>query len=172
VTLMRLRCPVLVLNASYEPINICAAKRALSLLVKGAARVEESHDRLVHPDFRLPSVIRLGEYRKVPVRRHVLSHRNIFLRDGYACQYCGERFPATKLTLDHLIPRAQKGPSNWGNLVAACHDCNHRKGDRTPGEAGMPLLKSPRPMTLLSSWNQMRSVGQDDPQWGKYSFLC
>ena len=169
---MRLRCPVLVLNASYEPINICHAKRALSLLVKGAARAEESHDRLVHRDFKLPSVIRLSEYQKVPVRRHVVSRRNISLRDGCACQYCGERGPATKLTLDHVIPRAQKGPSNWDNLVAACHACNRRKGDLTPWEAGMPLLKSPRTMTLFSAWNQMRSVGQDDQQWGKYLFLC
>ena len=85
---------MLVLNASYEPIAICQARRALTLLVKGAAAVEETHDVLVWRDMRMPSVIRLSRYRKVPQKRHVVTRRNIFSRDLNACQYCGRCFPA------------------------------------------------------------------------------
>jgi 5-methylcytosine-specific restriction endonuclease McrA len=81
--------PVLVLNASYEPVNITRARRALVLLIKGVAVIEEAHDRYVHVGLQLPCVIRLRQYRRLPLRIQALSRKNILIRDGYICQYCG-----------------------------------------------------------------------------------
>jgi len=106
---MTVQSPVLVLNANYEPIAVCQARRALTLLVKGTPADEESHDAFVWRDMRMPSVIRLSRYRKVPRRRHVVTRRNIFSRDLNACQYCGMTSPSSKLTLDHVLPRSRGG---------------------------------------------------------------
>jgi len=106
---MTIKSPVLVLNASYEPIAVCQARRALTLLVKGAAAVEESHDAFVWRDMRMPSVIRLSRYRKVPQKRQVVTRRNIFSRDLNACQYCGMALPGSKLTLDHVSTAFARG---------------------------------------------------------------
>lgn len=169
----RLHRPVLVLNASYEPINICAARRALVLLMKGVAAAEESAPfqlasaRHVLP---LPSVIRLLEYRRIPHQSRALSRKNILMRDRYTCQYCGKIMPAGELTLDHVIPRARKGETTWENLVACCHPCNNRKGSRTPEEAGMRLARAPRPFSLHTSRHLMRLLGKGDDQWRKYLF--
>src|SRR5579862_692685 len=116
-----LLAPVLVLNASYEPINICAARRALVLVLKGVAMTEEEHGHAMHSQrmaLRLPSVIRLLEYRRIPHQTRALSRKNILLRDRNTCQYCGEASPAAELTLDHVIPRSRGGSSTWENLVA------------------------------------------------------
>ena len=133
--------PVLVLNASYEPLHVCAARRALTLIVKDAAHIQEHAGREVHAGIMFPTVIRLKAYRKVPHRAQVLTRRNILVRDGYQCQYCGSTFSAMELTLDHVIPRSRGGLSTWENLVACCSADNRRKADRTPEEAGMPLLR-------------------------------
>lgn len=162
--------PVLVLNASYEPVNITGARRAIVLLVKGAAVVEESHERYVHIGIQLPCVIRLRQYRRVPARVQVLSRKNVLLRDGHTCQYCGENLPSYKLTLDHVIPASRGGKSRWENLVAACEPCNRRKADRTPDEAGMPLLRMPRSMTIHTSRAVMRLMGSDEEKWKKYLY--
>lgn len=170
MTNMMLR-PVLVLNATYEPINITPARRALGLIIKGAALVEVSRDIKVHKDLELPSVVRLREYRRVPHSTMVMSHRNLYLRDNHTCQYCGVKFPASELTLDHVVPRCQGGTSKWENLVVACGPCNHRKNDRTPEEAGMPLLRQPRAMTIHTSRAMMRESGHDEESWKKYLYF-
>lgn len=143
----RLQKPVLVLNASYEPINICAARRALVLVLKGVASAEEVSLHAIHSaraSTRLPSVIRLLEYRRIPHQTRALSRKNILMRDRYTCQYCHRVMPSGELTLDHVIPRSRAGESSWENLVACCHPCNNRKGNRTPEEAGMKLSRAPR----------------------------
>ena len=168
---MTILSPVLVLNASYEPVSVVAARRALTLIVKGAAAPEESHDRFVWRDLRLPSVIRLIRYRRVPQRRQDVSRRSILARDGHTCQYCGTVFASARLTLDHILPRSRGGQSTWENLVAACSPCNRRKANRTPEEAGMVLLKVPRPMTLHTSRHLLRSIGAEDPVWRKYLYF-
>ena len=125
-----LQMPVLVLNASYEPINICGARRALVLVLKGIARTEEEQGLTLHAQrsrIPMPSVIRLLEYRRIPYQTRALSRKNILLRDRNTCQYCGEAMPPGDLTLDHVIPRSRGGSSTWENLVACCPDCNHRK---------------------------------------------
>ncbi len=172
-TYSRLQKPVLVLNASYEPINICAARRALVLVLKGIASAEESTQHSVHSTrriVRVPSVIRLLEYRRIPHQTRALSRKNILMRDRYTCQYCLKVMPAGELTLDHVIPRSRAGESAWENLVACCHHCNNRKGSRTPEEAGMKLARQPRPFSLHTSRHLMRLLGKSDEQWRKYLF--
>ena len=145
-SLNRLQKPVLVLNASYEPINICAARRALVLVLKGVASAEEVSPQRdpfgARARCALPSVIRLLEYRRIPHQTRALSRKNILMRDRYTCQYCHRTLPSGELTLDHVIPRSRAGESAWENLVACCHPCNNRKGSRTPEEAGMKLARA------------------------------
>lgn len=168
-----LQQPVLVLNASYEPINVCAARRALVLVLKGVAATLESSlhvaasERLRVP---LPSVIRLLEYRRIPHQSRALTRKNILLRDRYTCQYCLKTLPASELTMDHVVPRSRGGASTWENLVACCIPCNNRKGNRTPEEAGMKLHRTPRPFTLHTSRHLMRLLGHADDRWRKYLF--
>jgi 5-methylcytosine-specific restriction endonuclease McrA len=166
--------PVLVLNASYEPINICGARRALVLVLKGVARTEEEHGLVLHAQrsrIPMPSVIRLLEYRRIPYQTRALSRKNILLRDRNTCQYCGEALPPADLTLDHVIPRSRGGNSTWENLVACCHDCNRRKGNRMLHEIDdMVLLRDPRPFSLHTSRQIMRMLGRGDDRWRKYLF--
>lgn len=172
--------PVLVINATFEPINICSVKRAMVLLTKGAALVEVEREVRLHKKFMAPSVVRLKRYAEVPRRTQMLSRKNIYIRDGYCCQYCGKKFSAKDLTLDHVVPRSRGGPSKWENLVAACDNhyedekfvrgCNHRKGDKTAEEAGMKLLRQPRPLTLHTSRGMIRLAGHEEPSWRKFLY--
>jgi 5-methylcytosine-specific restriction endonuclease McrA len=170
----RLHRPVLVLNASFEPINICAARRALVLILKGIASAEEHVPLPINSaraTLQLPSVIRLLEYRRIPHQTRALSRKNIMMRDKYQCQYCHKIFPSGELTLDHVLPRSRGGETTWENLVACCHPCNNRKGARTPEEAHMKLLKQPKPFSLHTSRHLMRLLGKSDDQWRKYLFF-
>lgn len=172
-SLDRMQNAVLVLNASYEPINVCAARRALVLVLKGVASAEEHVPCYVHSArqaIKLPTVIRLLEYRRIPHQSRALSRKNILLRDRYTCQYCGKTLPSSELTLDHVLPRSRAGESSWENLVACCNPCNNRKGSRTPEEANMKLHKNPRPFTLHTNRHLMRMLGKGDDQWRKYLF--
>src|SRR6202142_4482863 len=167
-SLNRLQKPVLVLNASYEPINICAARRALVLVLKGVASAEELSSHAVHSARRavtVPSVIRLLEYRRIPHQTRALSRKNILMRDRFTCQYCHKTLPSAEMTLDHVIPRSRAGETTWENLVARCHPCNNRKGSRTPEEAGMGLARQPRPFSLHTSRHLMRLLAKSDDQW-------
>jgi len=168
-----LHAPVLVLNASYEPINVCAARRALVLVLKGVAMTEEENGHFLHAarlTMRLPSVIRLLEYRRIPHQTRALSRKNILMRDRYTCQYCLRTMNSSELTLDHVIPRARKGETTWENLVACCHPCNRRKGNQLPAEAGMKLMREPRAFSLHTSRHIMRLMGRSDDKWRKYLF--
>ena len=169
----RLHRPVLVLNASYEPINVCAARRALVLVLKGVAAAEEhaaGHFHSTRHTLRVPSVIRLLEYRRIPHQSRALSRKNILMRDRYTCQYCLRTLNSGELTLDHVIPRSRRGETTWENLVACCHPCNNRKGNRTPEEANMRLVRTPKPFSLHTSRHLMRLLGKSDDQWRKYLF--
>lgn len=169
----RLHKPVLVLNASYEPVNICATRRALVLILKGVAHAEEMAQGTVQAPraaLPVPSVIRLLEYRRIPHQTRALSRKNIMMRDRFTCQYCHKVFNSGDLTLDHVIPRSRGGDTSWENLVACCHRCNNRKGNRTPEEALMKLLHQPRPFSLHTGRHLMRLQGKSDEQWKKYLF--
>ncbi len=130
---------VLVLNASYEPLNIVPLRRAIVLLLKEKAEVVEAAKAQVRAE-RLsldwPLVIRLVAY--VPLPR-----RTVLARDLYTCQYCGHQAGRPDLTVDHVVPRSRGGVTTWENVVAACGPCNRRKGNRTPNEANMKLLSEP-----------------------------
>jgi 5-methylcytosine-specific restriction endonuclease McrA len=168
-----MHAPVLVLNASYEPINICAARRAIVLVLKGVAMTEEENGHFLHSArmaIRLPSVIRLLEYRRIPHQTRALSRKNVLLRDRNTCQYCGEVFPSGELTLDHVVPRSRGGLSTWENLVACCHSCNRTKGNQFVIEAGLELLREPRAFNLHTSRHIMRMIGRSDAKWRKYLF--
>ncbi len=165
--------PVLVLNATFEPINVTAVRRAMVLLIKGVAQAEEIHHTQVHSASRaltVPSVIRLLAYRHIPQQTRALSRKNILLRDRNTCQFCARMLPASELTLDHVVPRSRGGRSSWENLVACCYQCNNKKGDRTPEEAGFALQRRPRPFTLHTSRQLMRLIGNKDEKWRKYLF--
>ncbi|MDQ3866430.1 MAG: HNH endonuclease [Actinomycetota bacterium] len=136
---------VLVLNASYEPLNVCSVRRAHVLVFKGKAEVIADVGkplRSAAAEFVWPHVIRLLQYVRVPksVQRKI-SRRALFARDRWRCQYCGTE--SGKLTLDHVVPRSRGGESVWENVVTSCAPCNLRKGDRTLDEAGMRLHKLP-----------------------------
>ena len=165
--------PVLVLNATFEPINVTAVRRAMVLMLKGVAQAEEISQAQVHSAARalpVPSVIRLLAYRHIPQQTRALSRKNILLRDRNTCQFCRRTLPASELTLDHVVPRSRGGRSSWENLVACCYQCNNRKGDRTPEEAGLALVRRPRPFTLHTSRQLMRLIGNKDEKWRKYLF--
>jgi 5-methylcytosine-specific restriction endonuclease McrA len=168
-----MQAPVLVLNATFEPINVTAVRRALVLMLKGVAQAEETNHTQVHSTskaIQVPSVIRLLTYRHIPQQSRALSRKNILLRDRNTCQFCAAAFPASELTLDHVVPRSRGGRSSWENLVACCYACNNRKGDRTPEEAGLKLQRRPRPFTLHTSRQLMRLIGHRDEKWRKYLF--
>ena len=137
---------VLVLNATYEPINVCTVRRAIVLLLKEKAELLERSRWELHSEsatLARPVVIRLVSYVNVPrdAHRRKITRRAVFARDSWTCQYCGSR---SNLTVDHVIPRSKGGSSSWENIVASCAPCNRRKGDRLPRQAGMHPRHAPR----------------------------
>lgn len=157
-----LNTKVLVLNRSYLPIHITIVRRALSLLYQDIARAvddqyrtfdfeswadlaaEEDTIGLVNRAIRVPRVIVLVAYDRVPRRYVRFSRFNIYSRDQNRCQYCGKQFARSDLNLDHVVPRSRGGTSVWENVACSCHRCNRLKGGRTPAEAGMRLIRQPR----------------------------
>jgi 5-methylcytosine-specific restriction endonuclease McrA len=155
---------VLVLNRSWAAVHIATVRRAVSLVYQDLAHIvnpddfvtydfdswkeaseaaETGYIRAVDFKFRVPEVIRLRYFNGRQKRKIRFTRRNLFERDGYTCQYCGKRRPSTDLSLDHVIPRSRGGRSTWENLVVSCVECNDRKSNRLPHEAGMGLLRHP-----------------------------
>jgi len=138
---------VLVLNASYEPINVCNVRRATVLVLKDRAEILERGEGALHSErltFERPCVIRLVRYVRVPrdVHRRKITRKAVLARDAWTCQYCGSERPG--LTVDHVIPRSRGGESVWENIVASCAPCNRRKGNRLPREIQMHPRTIPR----------------------------
>ena len=158
---------VLVLNASYEPLNITSWRRAIVLLIKEKAEQIEHGSLFIYPNMPLPTVIRLRHYVHVPYKDIPLTRRNILHRDGHSCQYCG--YSGDELTLDHVIPRSRGGGDAWENIVTACVRCNVRKGNRTPREAGMPLESKPsKPHSSLYFEVRKQIRSGRHVEWKKY----
>ena len=138
---------VLVLNASYEPINVCTVRRAAVLVLKDRAEIVERADHLTlhaeHFTMPRPAVIRLLSYVRIPrdAHRRKITRRAVFARDRWTCQYCGTE--RSSLTVDHVIPRSKGGSSSWENIVACCAPCNRRKGDRLPKQVNMHPRRKP-----------------------------
>ena len=158
---------MLVLNATYEPINVCTVRRAVVLLLKEKAEVIERADWELHSassTMARPVVIRLVSYVRIPrdTHRRKSTRRAVFARDNWTCQYCGAR---SNLTVDHVIPRSKGGGSSWDNIVASCAPCNRRKGNLLLRQVGMNLHHPPRTPgptvfihvaspTIPSAWRQ------------------
>jgi 5-methylcytosine-specific restriction endonuclease McrA len=161
---------VLVLNQTYEPINVCGARRAVRMMLLGKAETIEVDGMMVRSErleFRLPAVIRLLRYIHVPRSKQVpFSKKNVFRRDEHACQYCGA---GSNLTIDHIVPLSRGGRSGWDNVVCCCRKCNGRKGNRLPEEAGMALRRPARkPRYYPFEWMNPRMTSTSHFQWDKY----
>lgn len=159
----------LLLDKTYRPLRAVGWRRAVLLGFSGRADVLQFYAREVRTpaaSFPLPAVIRLpGWVDRVP-QALALSRRNVLLRDGHVCAYCGSAEPGQPLTIDHVVPRSRGGRNTWDNVVAACGPCNRRKGDRTPDEAGLVLRVPPRaPSALQLGRRGMIVVGEPPEEW-------
>lgn len=137
---------VLLLNITYEPLKIINWKKAITMLCLEKVEVLEEYSREIHSvsfTVKLPSVVRLLKLVKRPKSPVKFSRQNIYSRDRYKCQYCGERGPTEDLTYDHVHPKSRGGKTEWENIVTCCFDCNRKKGGRTPREASMKLIRKP-----------------------------
>lgn len=161
------------LDASYRPIEVVDCFKGFSLVFSGRARVLEFHTQKACALFSFPSVVVLNSY--IRKREFVVSatRNTIFQRDNYCCQYCGDKVPKNKLTVDHVIPKSRGGQKSWNNLVACCTRCNQKKANLTPSEACMELLNQPtQPKNNLWSdpqWIMSRGGIKEPPrEWKKY----
>ena len=164
----------LLLNASYEPLRIISWQKALTLFFAGKVEIVEEHDREVHSisfAIRLPSIIRLLKYVRVKNHNKVkFSRANIYARDDYTCQYCAKKFPSEDLTFDHVVPVARGGQKRWDNIVAACFRCNHKKGGRTPEDAGMKLIRHPTEPHWLPAFHVTFRIKSPPDSWRDYLY--
>ncbi len=166
-----LKRQVLILNQNYEPLSVITARKAVILLFLGKAEIIEKYDHLrirsISTSLPFPSIVRLSHYVRIPRKGVILSRRNILKRDSFTCQYCGT--PGGQLTVDHIIPRKRGGKDTWENLVCACVQCNNKKGDRSPEQAGMKLLSTPRkPSYLFFIYQDIKTM---DERWKPYLYL-
>ncbi len=167
--------PTLLLNGTYEPLLVINWKKAIILLWQGKAEALAAHDKEVRGvscAFKLPSVLRLHKVVRVERGRRGVkfSRANIFMRDDYRCQYCGQHLAAKDLTIDHIIPLARGGRKTWENIVAACWPCNNTKSGRTPEEARMRLVQPPTRPTWQPFLAWMKHPHNAPPRWRTYLF--
>ena len=165
----------LLLNASYEPLRVITWQKAVILLVKDKVEVISSYDRRIRGvriSLELPSVLRLLRRVRVTRRFHQgpFSRSNIYLRDKYRGQYCAQRYPASKLTFDHVVPVSQGGRKVWENIVTCCIECNRKKGGKTPREAGLSLVRSPRRPSYLPAYAITYGMNEVPNSWRDYLY--
>jgi 5-methylcytosine-specific restriction endonuclease McrA len=165
----------LLLNATFEPLDILPWQRAMTLFYQGKVEIIDEHAREVRAvtfSFKLPSIVRLLRF--VKVRRAMdyvpFTRGNIYARDGYRCQYCGDEFPTQELTFDHVVPAAQGGRKTWENIVTACVTCNRTKDARTPAEAGMMLKRAPRKPRSAPTLRLTVGVRHAPASWRDYLY--
>lgn len=165
----------LLLNASYEAIDVIHWQRAMVLWAQDKVEIIKTHDREVRSvgfSFKLPSVVRLYQYIKTKRREQVqFTRANIYTRDNYTCQYCAKQFQTADLTFDHVIPNAKGGARRWENIVTCCLKCNRQKGCRTPEEAGMKLLHTPKQPTYSPLFRVATGAAKNTPDsWRDYLY--
>jgi 5-methylcytosine-specific restriction endonuclease McrA len=162
---------VLILNQSFEPLQVCTARRAVRLLFTGKAeRIEDSPHVVRSPSttLRLPSVIRLHHFVRLPVSPTIsFNKKNILKRDGFTCQYCG-RNGGERMTIDHIVPKSLGGRTVWENVVSACRACNLRKGNKSPHEAGMRLRHPPTRPRSAAVLGILAHASAQHEVWRKY----
>lgn len=159
------------LNQNYEPLSLCTVKRAVVLLILNKAETVVERDgkkvRSQYLEINVPSVIRIKRYINFRPYNVPLNKKNIMKRDNYRCQYCGKK--GKDMTIDHVIPRERGGKDTWENLVTSCKECNVKKGNRTPKEAGMKLLKKPKKPTYFHILFSEAEI--PDENWKPFLFL-
>jgi 5-methylcytosine-specific restriction endonuclease McrA len=164
---------VLVLNATYEPLNVVSIRRAILLLLKEKAEIVEAAEAYLRSErmaLPVPLVIRLVYYVRIPRRFSLpISRRTVLARDDFTCQYCGVQPGKRNLTIDHVMPRSRGGETTWENVITACGPCNRRKGNRTPSEAKMPLARQPRRPRYLAL--TLLEGSSAPPVWSKYMYF-
>jgi 5-methylcytosine-specific restriction endonuclease McrA len=159
---------VLVLDQVYAPHRVVSWQRAICMVFGGKVEVLEEYDEVIRSPslaIRMPAVIRLLSVARRRPRVVRFSRFNVLLRDSFMCQYCGGRPHARELTMDHVVPRAKGGGTRWNNVVAACRECNHKKGSRTPDEARMRLMRVPLEPRTLPSVGQRIGLRQVHEKW-------
>jgi 5-methylcytosine-specific restriction endonuclease McrA len=158
----------LVLDQGYLPVNVVSWRRAMSYIARDRAAVLEEYEALVHDGVQMPAVVRLSR----PVARHTqrvkFSRANVLARDRWRCQYCGQRFRGDELTYEHVVPRSQGGRTTWENIVMACVACNRRKGNRTPAQAEMKLLRPPTRPAWVPRYNPRLQARDVPVEWRDY----
>lgn len=187
---------VLVLNKNWQPVHVCSAERAISLIFQNAAKVvdrdyqihsidswselselmaemneDENLELMRSPSFSLviPEVILLADYHKVPPFSIRLNRRNLFLRDNNQCQYCGCKPGSKELTIDHVLPRSKGGKTVWDNVVLACAPCNSKKGSKLLKDSDMQIMAKPKKPSWASMLRKKRSGEvQDHPLWARF----
>lgn len=181
---------VLVLNRFYMAVRVVNVRRAMTLLYRECAEVIDNDDgtyvsydfdswcelsqlaamdkqpdedylKAVDFEVKVPRIVRLTRFDRMPVQTVRFNRRNLFARDDYRCQYCGKAEPTHKLSLDHVVPRSHGGGTNWENIVCSCLKCNSRKGGRTPQQARMKLLTHP----AKPRFNPLMTQSVDDPRY-------
>ncbi|HNS16106.1 MAG TPA: HNH endonuclease [Syntrophorhabdaceae bacterium] len=164
----------LLLNTTFEPISVLSWKKAITLVFLGKVEVLREYEREIKGvsiSIRQPAVIRLQRFVRNNHTQVKFSRRNIFIRDDYTCQYCGERFDSKGLTCDHITPRSRGGITEWTNIVTSCIRCNLKKGDKLPEEAGMHPRKRPsRPNGFYMLMLHL-GVKAFPENWREYLFL-
>jgi len=163
---------VLLLNSTYEPMKILTWQQAIMLYFGDKVKVVAEYDDfpLGTQNFTMPcpAVIVLKKYIHLDKKKVTFSRTNVFSRDHYTCQYCGDTPGSSRLTYDHVLPRSRGGKTVWDNIVACCYECNFKKADRTPQEAKMPLLKEPyAPSSFAQLTRNFRSANMPE-QWDPF----
>lgn len=163
----------LVLNASYEPLGVVSWDAAITMWATDKVVIVEEYDQEIRSAYltmRIPAVVRLNNYVSKPEKAVKFSRANVYARDNYECQYCGEKCKTDELTYDHVIPRSKGGLTEWTNIVSCCYDCNSKKGGRTPEQARMRLRKQPvRPRAVPKI--EFEFTGKPIPeQWRDYVY--
>lgn len=164
----------LLLNSTFEPLNVIHWKKAITMLILGKVEVIEEYERIikgVNFSIRLPAVVRLRRYIKRVNPFIKFSRQNLYVRDGGRCQYCGSTFEPKELTYDHVIPRSRGGQTDWTNVVSCCPACNLKKGGRTPEEAGMSLIRKPKPPIWIPLLAMSLGIQETPEVWKSYLYL-
>ena len=164
---------VLLLNITYEPLRIINWKKAITLLCLGKVEVIEEYTREIHSvtfTLKLPSVVRLLRMVKRPKTPVKFSRQNIYSRDRYRCQYCGNQYPTEELTYDHVMPKSRGGTTEWENIVTCCIDCNRKKGGRSPSEASMRLIRKPKHPTWIPAIRITVGFKEIPQNWRDYLY--
>ncbi len=165
---------VLLLNKNFEPISIINWRRAVCLFFLDKVEIVEEYDypiRSQHLIIKMPAVVRLLHNFKRSRKNVGFSKNNIFARDRWNCQYCGERFSANELTLDHVIPKSKGGKTCWENVVSCCSECNSKKANNTPQEARMVLLKNPVKPDWIPIFRFLLSRKYLPEEWKNFCYL-